>query len=411
MPKKRNVSASKRMRSWSFVWWVILVVLYVLSIFLVGQIGISLSNPSNYPTNNLSDIVSFRSLVNQSSVFSSVEFTQAPVNTKQRIDVNVDMLDEVNIAWVEEIYLTENVTLAYEDFRFFSFEGISNLQAIFNGMNVDYYVTEYKGRKYYAISGFNITGKYKVNKLEYNFQIERAVNKSKLTKIPWLFNENYANLIHLPINNIPVHIGNTSDLSILSVKLNVPFRKIQIEHSGWVDLFVPPKDEWDKYQKEPGLYEFPRFEYPIEQECTEKGNLYSFKTRFSENNIASRISLVIIPIVGIPIALSLFLLSPFYIPLYILLHKRKFSITKSTSLKSLLLAFEIYSGPLIGLLVIALPFFGGELNMSLLSYIGEIVNPLGLILLLIYPLMYFFVLGKTGVLAFLSKDDGERKHG
>lgn len=339
------------------------------------------------------------------AVFSSVGFTEAPVNTKQRIDVDLDLLSKVEIEWTSEIYLTEDYAiLIYDDFRFLSFELVSNLDVVLNGLSVSHHYSEYEGEKYYAISGFNLSEKNKVNTLEMSFQIERTANTSKLTRIPWLFNENYAKIIHLPMTNIPVHTGNTSDLSTLKVSLGLPVRRVLMTHSGWVDLFIPPRSEWERYRIAPDAFNFPEFEYPIAQEYEKEGNTYFFKVHFSENNIASRISLVIIPDFRIPMMLLLFLLSPFYIPVFVWARKKKTknkSNRKGLRLNSnsvtynilffLLLTLELYAGPLLMVLSLLL---GGEMNLPVVSYIKEITHPIVLFLILIYPALFFFFFHK-----------------
>lgn len=397
--RRRSINKSvSKIFHYIFRWRTLLFGLYGVSLLLVGQTTFTvLINLSDYPTSDLENIVSLRSIegtpIEDTAVFSSVEFTEAPVNTNQRIEVDIKFLGEVDIEWICEIYLTENVSLCYHDYRFLSYEQVNNLQVVLNGLRVDCYHSEYEGKEYYTISGYNLTGKNKINKLEMRFQLERTVNTSKITRIPWIFNRNYAKIIHLPMTNVPVHIGDTSDPSVLNVNLDLPFQRILAGHSGWMDAFFPPQYEWEKYLKETSpefkIYDLPRFEFPIEQECRVQGNTYTFEARFTENNIADRISLVTVPVYGIPTMLSIFLLSPFFIPFLVYIQKKKL-ISQSSILKNLLLLLEIY-GAFLGLPAIALTFLEGEFNFSMFSYLLEIMNPIVLALVLAYPMIFLLV--------------------
>jgi len=401
MPRKSRHSISNSISKIShciFRRRTLLFGLYGVSLVLVGQIMFTvLINPSIYPTNDLENIVSVRSVegtpIQDTVVYSSVEFTDAPVNTKQRVEVDIEFLGEVNIKWICEIYLTENASLCYHDYRFLSYEQVNNLQVVLDGRSVDYYHSEYEGKEYYTISGYNLTGKNKINKLEMSFQLERTVNVSEIARIPWIFNKNYAKIIHLPMTNIPVHIGNTSDPSVLSVNANLPFQRILTGQSGWVDTFFPPQHEWEKYLKETypefKVYDFPKFEFPIEQECIIHGNTYTFETRFTENNIADRISLVTVPTYGIPIMLSIFLLSPFLIPLLVHSQKKQFT-SQSSILRNLLLLLEIYVAFLV-LPAVVLTFLESEFSFSMLSYLLEIMDPIVLVCIFAYPAIFLLV--------------------
>jgi hypothetical protein len=385
MPKKRTRRFVKVLRSVSQ--WLPTLALLVISFFLIIETVSCLVTPYSYPTVNLKDIVNARSIrgdiLDDYVIYSSVEFTDAPVNTKQRIQVNIDSLSEVEIEWTCEMYLVENATLHYNDYRFLSYELVSNLEVYFNGVRVEYNCTEYGGKKYYTVAGYNITDAGKISKLEMHFQIERTVLTSNLTRIPSLFNQNYAKLVHLPITNVPVHTGNLSDLSVLDINFDLPFRRILGGNSGWVDSFVPPEYEWEEYYVRPNVYCFPVFEYPIEQESIEERNTYTYKVRFSEHNIADRISLVIVPNCGIPAIFIIFLLSPCFVPLFVWIHEKRFMV-KSKIKRNLLVVLEIYSA-LLALALAVLTFFGGELSWSLFSYVLEITNHPLLVLVLLYP--------------------------
>jgi len=199
------------------------------------------------------------------------------------------------------------------------------------------------------------------------------------------------------MTNVPVHIGNTSGPSVLSVNLDLPFQRILTGQSGWVDAFFPPQHEWEKYLKETSpefkAYDLPRFEFPIEQECRVQGNTYTFEARFTENNIADRISLVTVPIYGIPAILSIFLLSPFFIPLLVHTQKKQL-ISQSSTLRNLLLLLEIY-GTFLVLPAVVLTFLESEFNFSMFSYLLEIMNPIVLVCVFAYPAIFLLVFNRT----------------
>jgi len=404
-----HITSSRRCRS-KLKWKIGVYSLVVLSIVLIIETVYCLVSPSNYPTDNLKGIVTVRSvgkdpniiIENYTEPFSSVTFVEAPTNTKQEMRVNLNSLSEADIDWAAEIYITENVTVHFTDFRFLAFEEVSNLEVFVNGQKAKYNCSMYEGKKYYFISGFDITRKDEITKIEIHFKIEQSAGKDQLTRIPWLFNENYARVIHIPIANIPVQRGSKCDVSRLRINLGLPFQRILIEHSGWIDVFYPPKDEWGKYLADPksGLYLMQMFEYPIEQEHSQEGNSYVFKVTFSEDNLASDISLVIVPDLTIPLTLILFLCSPLYISLTAWAKKevrnkstkvrmkaksRLSNIRKKLSL--VFLVIELYAGPLLGGVLSFV--FGKEISLSMFSYLAEITNPLVLLVVIMYPAIFF----------------------
>ena len=78
-------------------WRIAVFALCALSIILIVNILYCIVTPCTYPTNNLKDIVRIRSLENQPPIFSSVTFVDVPVNTKQRIVVNLNSLIEIEV--------------------------------------------------------------------------------------------------------------------------------------------------------------------------------------------------------------------------------------------------------------------------------------------------------------------------
>jgi hypothetical protein len=286
------------------------------------------------------------------------------------------------------MYLTEDGFLSYSDFNFLNFDNVSDLSVSLNDQSIPFNVSQCSGKKYYAISGFNITGKDAITKLKISFEIERTPKASKLTNIPWMFLEGYATIVHLPTTNIAVQRGNISDLSALQVRLDVKNYRILTENSGWVDLVVPPKDEWTRYLVDGDRVNLPRFEYSIDQEKTSESDLYLFKTRFSESNIASRIALVMVPECALVFLPYFFFLSPLYVPLASILHRSKPS-AKGKIRRRILLLCAIYSAPLIYLAGIYATLFDFRIDLSVLSWLATSTNPLLLSVAIMYPAVFF----------------------
>ena len=361
-----------------------------ISIFLVLQTMFCLFYPSEYPTQNLADIVTYRSVVNEVTndyrLFSSVGFTEAPINSKQRFEVVLDSLNEIEVNWNLGMYLNEkNVVVNYDVYKFLNYTVVNNLDVSYNGIPSDYGVIEEDGMKYYTLSNVKVTDEGEVTQIEINFEIERNVIASKLTKTPILFNENYARIIHIPMTTVPVQLGSESDSNLLKVNLEVPFQRILKENSGWIDSFVPPEDEWEKYLVEQNNYRFPVFEYPIEQEYQQEKNVYTFNAFFSENNIAHTMTLILIPDYSVLAILGLFLALPLFCPILMIANELKWK-NKSTFKKYLLVTFEVYG--LLTFSSVITVFFGGELNLSFFIYILEIINPFFLFFVVCSPAFF-----------------------
>lgn len=384
--------------------------LLVFSSILIAETAYSLLVPFNYPTKNLEDKIRLRSMEDrppippeiEGALFSSVLFLDSPINTKQRFEVDLNLLSEVEIDWICEVRLTEDATAHWVNTTFLKYEEVNNIEASLDGQDLSLYIWEYEGVKYYMIPGLNLTERDEVKKYEIRFEIERTLYNTPFVRKPWLFNDNYAKFINFPIGEIPIETGKTSDLSTYKVVFNLPFWTISIRQSGWVDAFVPPKSEWILVNPQYGTYEYMMFEYPIEQEYKKEGNTYFFKTNFSKDNIANTVKIILVPEWQIPIMLLIFLASPFYIPIYAFLEKKKKLESKELNTrskpykiaKSLLSLLKLYLGPVFFILSYLLT--GGKINIQMISYMGEIVslNFLGLISIFTYPILAYLIFSK-----------------
>jgi len=380
-------------------WRTIVLAFYILSSVLICNTIYCLFNPSNYPTKNFEDMIRLRSMENppelpepvEGALFSCVQFVEAPINSRQRFEVDLELLSEVKIEWTYEIRLTKNFTVTWIETKFLSYHKVIDFEVLLDGQSWSYYISEHEGDEYYTINSFNLTEKNEVRKLEANFRIERRTFITPFVKIPWLFNERYAQFINFPIHDIFVQTGNKSDLCILRVNLDLPFQQILIEQSGWMDAFVPPHAEWILTNPKYNTYEYMMFEYPIEQQHKKEGNTYIFETYFSGDNIANIIKVILVPDWKIPVLLLLFLSSPFYIPAFVLFNekikvKRNNAKSAHSLMRIIIMVFELYIGPI----TFFLTFLIGDMSPELFLYIIGVTcfGPVGLIFIFVYPTLF-----------------------
>lgn len=412
--KKARSSSKSRMRFDVLICRIIVFSLYIASIALIIDTLYSLASPFDYPTSNLQEIVKVRSYTQLDSV-SCVKLVEEPMNFRQRYEVNIDMLSEIEARVNQEIYMSESsppISPIFPYLQFLEVEKVHNFEAFLDGEKLDYRISEVEGVRFYNISGFNVTEADKIYKLQVLATVARTPVPALHVRIPRIFNENYAIHLGIPIlGEVPLHINDTSDLSTLKVDFGVPYRRVVMEMSGWLDHFFPPEDEWRaRIVEENGQLSLLDFRFPLVQDFEQEGNIYLFSINFSENNNGTGIALCIVPDYQIPALFLLFLFSPFYIPLFELMRKkskqpkhkgharldRKKSHSKTKSLlynagQILFSTFELYSGPILGLLAIIL---GTGISFELISYIAEIGNPI-LLLVLIYPALFRFFFARA----------------
>jgi hypothetical protein len=368
----------------------LLCVLWLISIVLILQTSYCLLDSSDFPTADLRDKIPVRSIPELAALasaamnFSSANFVNAPINTKQTYEINVISLTDAECQSTLEVYLTENAAVELANSTFLGFEDVTDLKALLNGQPLGSSVFERNGKEYYVLAGFNLTQKDEIETLRLSFRITREPFPANNTRIPWLFNENYAKFVSFPIPSIPVETNKESNIDTLRVVFSAPFRTILINQSGWGDAFVPPRYEWVLRNQK---YYTTMFEYPISQNATEEANTYTFTTYFSQDNIANKVMIVVVPKSEIPILLLLLLASPFYVTLLepfmkkVRMHKTKYNRVKDTVSN----IFQVYSFPLITFIVALL---GENLNLTMLAFLLEIINPLVLSFVLMYPLLY-----------------------
>jgi len=387
-----------------FRWKVILYFLFVVSIVLIGQTLFCYLQPDKYPTNNVEECLSFRSIEDfpieqiEDYYYSSVIFENCSIKIKQEITANLENFNEVEMNWVCEARLVDK-NYSYGIVPWIILKPnteLYNLELSINSQNAKFYVHEIDGKKQYQIPGFNLTEYNEVTQFKMHYTVSHSPYPDGLVKIPLIFNENYATSINFPIFSLSLHHDDVSDINTFQTNFNIPFREILVEHSGWMDFHVQPESEWIESGSDE-KYVAIGFQYPIEQETDKYGNTYSFSTYFSKNNIANKVTLVTIPNLSVIVFLLLFLSAPFYIPIIDFIKNklnRSSKIQPNLVLKAITLFFQLYFGPLTMMISLIL---GGALSVEFLSYlIGiTILNFVGLILLILYPLLFTFLFYKA----------------
>lgn len=407
--KKARSSSESKMRFDVLIWRIIVFSFYIASIALIIDTLYSLASPFDYPTSNLQDIVKVRSYTQRYDSVSCVRLVEAPMNFRQRYEVNIDMLGEIEFRFNQETYMGESlspISPIVPYLQFLEVEKVHNFEAFLDGEKLDYHISEVEGVRFYKISGFNVTEVDKIYKLQILATVARTPVPALSVRTPRIFNENYAIHLGIPmVGYVPLHIDDTSDLSTLKVDFGVPYRRIVMEMSGWLDHFFPPEDEWETLE-ENGRVVALDFRFPLVQDFEQEGNIYLFSINFSENNNGTGIALYIVPDYQIPALFLLFLFSPFYIPLFEVMRKkskqpkrkgrarldRKKSHSRTKSLRHnigqiLFSTFELYSGPILGLLAI---IFRTGISFALILYIAEITNPVLSLVIIFYPALFRF---------------------
>jgi hypothetical protein len=381
------------------------VVLFIVSLLLIGNIIFCLAYPMNYPIKNLEDRVPLRSykglvLPENQRIFliSSVQFVDAPMNTKLLDEVHLNSLEEADFHSSFEYRLTENATVTLSEALFLGYEEVSDLQASLDGVNVNCKVAEYEGNKYYVVPELNLTAINEVRNFVTSFRYKIVAKPNRSVRIPLLFNENYAQYVNMPLSLIQVQKNTTSDICTFRVRFDLPFRRILVEDSGWKDAFVPPQSEW-VLNPDNRTYRFDVFEYPIAQERIVNDNTYSFETYFSEKDLANTPSVTLFLDWKIPVLLALFLASPFYIYIFSRLTLSKLpkrrksnepneqkSQSKWPAIRSFLwIVVKLYSIPLGAAVYIDV---SSATWLLILPYAYEVINPIFLFLVFSYPALF-----------------------
>ena len=403
MPKS-TVKAWSRTRKKFNLWIkrVPAIVLFSISVVLLTQTLYCFSNAQNYPV-DVSDLTRTRYDVTISpqnrEVYSIPIFLPCPVNSKSTYEITLVSLEETELKCTIVSYLKENCTINWQQTRLLSINETSDLVVTLNGQTLIPFLSDVNGTQFYTVNGFSLTDTSQVETLVISFNIKRALSNNQFIKIPWIFNENYAQYIGFPAFGVPLGENMTSDVNTLKVDFELPFRQLVSSGSGWMDEFDEPSSYWI-FINSSAWYE-PYVEYPINQTVEASGNTYYFKTSFSKENVANFCYITIIPNFFVIFLFLYFVASPLFISLIEYginrYGKRKKDSKAKTNTKGY--AYLVFSAigkyyltPIIGYVT-----YGATIGQlfPLLSYLQGITNLIWAPLILGYPLIFYVVLHKT----------------
>jgi hypothetical protein len=175
----------------------------------------------------------------------------------------------------------------------------------------------------------------------------------------------------------------------------MPYTKVLIEQSGWLDSFANAKSGWTYYGENQTI-KAQSFEYPIEQNVTKDGNSYIFLTVFSEQNQSNQPTLTVVAdFFGAPLLMVSFLASPFLIIIAESLdEKRSKESSKGQSnakglLSLLYKTFKSYALPLAVASFIGISTYPNAI--ILLTLIYEITNPIVLSIVILFPAIFYII--------------------
>lgn len=383
------------------------LILYGFPLILAMNFVICYFFPYNYPTSNPQD--SWRIYLGEGApVYShSATFFDAPINTKQEIEILINSLIEIDTKCNEEIFLHNSSTsFTFNNSRFLSIENIFGLEVIFDGEPLECYFCEYKNFTYYELENYTLSENEKIYRLEISFKFKPNLLNDELVNVPWFFTENYSKKILYPLFNVGVQTNKTSELCVISVDLNLPLRRILKNQSGWMARFFTIPYGWNEEQTYvvvvnlesnpptvdtfdvPGI----AFNHPIEQESESEQSQYFFSTKFSEDNLADLISFTLVPDFWVSVIPLFFFCLPCAINLFELVfrHEKETKIsriTEATSKRKKEMVKAIgtrYFFPLLSLV-------GFVVNGNVLFafyLLWEIMNPIMFGLMWIFPLLF-----------------------
>lgn len=399
MPKKGVNSKNKNRFHWKTI---AVITPLIISLVLIGNIIYCTISPSNISQDDLDNRIPLRSLPvpppSTTDVMKTiVSVSNVPTALKLTYTVHVNSPSMVEINSKNEFRLTRKAVVNLTWVPVIEYEGINDYSASLDGNSLTLKVVEINGTKYYGIPDFNLTNTNEVRTLVYILTDDYyPVTCSTLVKIPWVFSDNYAQMSNVGYPTIPVEKGSTSDACKLRIDFNLPYRKLLVEESGWLDAFVNPKSGLTYFSQNQSLGA-QCFEYPIEQTVTKDGNFYTFQTFFSQQTHSNQPTMTFVAdFFGAPLLLISFLASPFLMMFgWWLDEKRSKGSSGSQSktediLGGFIKAAKIpYTLPLAtaGFITITtLPTF-----LNFFSFIYEIINPVVLGIIVIFPTIFYFI--------------------
>lgn len=387
-------------------WFAIIVLLYIVSSLVISQTIYCLLSPASYPIGDIENRQDYKKMPNppvlpqkisDTAYFSTINFLPVPITTKQLIIVNLNGINEVNVDWYFEVRLLSSLANAtWVEINAIPETELRNLRVVVDGTNVNYQLNE--NQLYNIPIGLNFTREYEVKRIELHFTFARQANSYHMVKTPLIYNTNYGKFINFPVATSVVELDKTTDSNIFEIDLHLPFQRILMEQSGWVDGFTNPPSEWVTQPN--GETQAVFFEYPIIQNRSNNGDHYSFTSYFSASNDANLIQIVVVPNYTFTLFLILLLASPFFIPILELInnkieenYNKKKNRKKSHFWRATRSTFEFY-GVLFAIFAFA---SGGNVNFDFFAYLTEITlgNTVGLALIVSYPLLFCFTFYKV----------------
>ncbi len=382
----------KKFRLWKKL--IPIIILFLISSILLAQAAYCYADPQNYPSVSSLTRRRYDPRIAPQEVYSIPFFVQAHVNGKVNCEITLTSMKSVGVTWTQTTYLTSNgTTLSLTKVNMLPINDMNDLTITLNGQTVPVYLSDVNGVQSYTTNGYNLTNTNQVETIIISYNIERSPDNDFYVKIPWLFNENYAQQIQFPVSNSPIEENKSSDENTFTINFGLPFRQIVTSMSGWMDEFDNLKDY--KIYANGTVSTYALFvEFPINQTFETSGNTYYFTTNFSQQNNANSLAITIIPSLNVILFFLPFIISPFY---FLAVEypikkynetKRRNSQVKSNRARFLRLAYT--------LIIPFTLYIAGNFNelLSLLSYMISVMSPIGF-LALSYPIISYIVLRQT----------------
>jgi hypothetical protein len=383
-----------------FHWKTIAVITpLIISLVLIGDIIFCTISPSNYSSYDLDYRLPLRTLVKPTPAIdlfrTTVILTDAPISTKMTCTIHVNSPSKAEYNIKDEYRLTRNAIVDLKVIPVMEYEKFNEYSASLDGNSLTLNIVEVNGTKYYGMSDFNLTNTNEVRTIVVSYTAEYYPVSGGAVKIPWVFTDKYTQTSGFWLPTIPVEKGSTSDVCKLQIDYSMPYTKVLIEQSGWLDSFANAKSGWTYYGQNQTI-NAQSFEYPIEQNVTKDGNSYIFLTVFSEQNQSNQPTLTVVPdFFGAPLLMVSFLASPFLIIIAESLDEKrsKESSKGQSNTKSLLSllykTFKSYALPLAVASFIGISTYPNAI--ILLTLIYEITNPIVLSIVILFPAIFYII--------------------
>ena len=362
------------------------MLLMMVSITLFLNLQYILFNPFLYNENQLiieNEVLDDFDIIGLENEFNHVKFINFPIRSNNIVIITLNTLNKIEVEHKVEFTITKDdyiFNFDTSEFRLLKKGKVDELTITLNDKIMDYY--EKNG--YYNINSFNISGKNRIHTLKFSYKIDRKVANSEFLNRPLIFNEKYASIINLPLFTIPMEANKTSLYNNIILTNYLNYQTISKKNSGWMGRYYLNEIYEILEVKQDEIFETYRIWFPIMQKIYVNNNVFKYVSNFTSLNNPSRLSLTIIPNNTPLIFIYSLLVSPFYIPFAL-----KYLIDENEDIKKYFIKlFLIY----IGFIINMLTFLVSKKNfLSLLNYCYDIIDGKFFVLLLLYPLITYFV--------------------